>query len=334
MAARILTTLHHISPDRLRERGQHDTAASLPWGDVDFVDPEAHGGPGLMRELLRRAGDYDAFILNLSGRREQLAAAMLRRLRPRLGLVLTDCTWKVESSMPARIASRAGIRLMDGPRTRYCVLSSAEEALFPRTWGVSPERVAYTPWYVWLSVQEEALSTNRGGFVFAGGDSMRDYGSLIEAARELPMEVRIASYSGPPQGSEPPPNVSFGSLPPEQYFKTMCEASVVVVALAADTERSAGQQSYLNPIAKGKLVVLNDTTGVRDYLRDRETALIVPSGDPAALAQAIGWALDPANADAVDRIADQGRREVRERFGLDRYVGQLVDLAGDVTRDL
>lgn len=329
---RVLTTLYHLNPRRLHERRQFDTARSLPWGDTDFIDPKGHTPLGYFWQLLRRASGYDVIVLNGSGRRDQLAAAMLRRLRPKVHLVITDCTWKLEDSPVARWPDRLGIRLMDGPRTRYCVLSSTEEALFPSTWRVDKERVFFTPWYVWMSVAEVSTPVSRQGFVFSGGDSMRDYGLLIEAARTLSVQIRVAAHDPPPvSASEMPANVTFTPLPPDEYFRTMCQASVVVLCLAANSERSAGQNSYLNPIAKGKLVVINDATGVRDYLRNRETALVVPNDDPAALADAVRWTLDPANAEAVQEIADRGRREVTERFPPDRYVGQLMQIAADAT---
>jgi hypothetical protein len=331
---RILTTLHHLSPGRLRERGQFDTASSLPWGPhTDFIDPGQHSAAGLIWQLLRRAYGYEALILNASGRREQLAAVLLRRLRPRVPLVLTDCTWKVEESLVARSLTRIGVRLMEGPRTHYCVLSSAERELFPGTWNVDRERVHFTPWYFWLSVEEAGLPVSEQGFVFSGGDSMRDYRPLIEAASSLDAEVRIAAREPPPASeSAPAANITFGPLSFEDYFKTMCEASVVVLALVGDSERSAGQNSYLNPMAKGKLVVINDATGVRDYIRDRETALVVPNNDPASLAETLNWALDPANGDAAREIAARAQRDVTDRFPLKRYVGQLAEIAQGISR--
>ena len=330
--ARTLTTLYHFNPQRLRERGQHEMAASLPWEpETDFIDPAEHSTAGLVRELVRRASDYDVLVLNTSARRDQVAAAALRRTRTKTGLVLNDCTWKVESAAAARWLSRLGIRTMDGPRTHYCVLSSDEERAFPGTWGVASQRVHFTPWYFWHSVEEAAMPVAEDGFVFSGGDSMRDYRPLIDAARELRAEVRVAAHQAPPVAEgELPANLTWGSLSPEDYFETMCRASVVVMPLVAESERSAGQQSYLNPMAKGKLVVVNDAPGVRDYIRDRETGLIVPNDDPAALAEALSWALEPSNSAAVRDIGVNAKRDVGERFPLKRYIGKVVDIAREV----
>jgi glycosyltransferase involved in cell wall biosynthesis len=315
---RILTTLQHLQRVDWPQR-------------PEAIDPEAMPLPRLLWQLVRRAGAYDVVILNGSGHRDQLAAMLLRRLRPRVAIVITDCTWKVEPSGLRRFATRLGIRLMDGPRTNYCVLSSAEREMFPETWRVDPGRVFLTHWYVWLSEQEEATEVSERGAVFSGGDSLRDYRPLIEAAGEIDAPVRIATRTEPPVASASiPSNVRFGPLAQDEYTRELCEASVVVVALAAEGERSAGQNNYLNPVALGKLVVINDATGVRDYLRDRETALIVPSDDAVALAEVLRWALDKANAEQAATIKDRGRKDVGERFTAERYVARLCEIAEQV----
>ena len=109
----------------------------------------------------------------------------------------------------------------------------------------------------------------------------------------------------------------------------MCAASVVVVALAGATERSAGQNNYLNPMALGKLVIVTDGTGVDEYVEHRRTALVVPAGDDESLAREIAWALDPANAEEVAGIARRGRDHVLERFSPDAYVDRLLAVVAE-----
>jgi Glycosyl transferases group 1 len=292
---------------------------------TEMIDPGTISLPRRLWWLLRRAGDHDVAVLNGADRGDQLAAILLRRLRPSLSLVLIDCQWKLETSRGARLLTRLGIKLLEGPRTHYCVASEQEKGSFPANWGVDPSRVFATHWYVGLSEKEASVPVSEQGYVFAGGDSMRDYRALVEAARALPCEVRIVTHLEPPV-AELPPNVSFGPQPPDEYLQSLAAASVVVVCLQADTERSAGQSNYLNARALGKLVAVNDTTGVREYMTDGETALIVPSRDPEALAETLSWALDPANRDRVREIIAAGRREVNERFTPEGFVEGLLGI--------
>jgi starch synthase len=83
----------------------------------------------------------------------------------------------------------------------------------------------------------------------------------------------------------------------------------VVLALRP-APRAAGLDVYLKAMALGKLVIVSDATAVREYVEDRVTGLVVPPEDPAALAEAIRWARDPANAAEVDAIRLRAREHV------------------------
>lgn len=131
--------------------------------------------PRMTREVLARASAYDAVVLAASARPDQAAAAALARLRPRTPVFLQETTWKRGSSPIDRLASRVGVRMLDGPSTHFCVLSRAELERFPHTWGVDPDRVHLTPWYYGLTDEQLAAPVAKEGYVFAGGDSMRDY---------------------------------------------------------------------------------------------------------------------------------------------------------------
>ena len=287
----------------------------------------ASSPPTLVRELLAGSSSADAVVLSASVRGEQVAAAIFSSLRPRVPMVLQDATWKRGTGRLGRIGSAVGLRLIDGRRTHFCVLSEAEAELFPHTWGVDPERVHVTPWYYGLSDAQLNAPVEEGDFVFAGGDSLRDYRPLIDAARSLAVPVRIAARSAPPVPvAQMPANVDYRALTEQDYALAMRSATIVVVALTGGTERSAGQNNYLNPMALGKLVIVAESIGVREYVEPGVTGLVVPAGDPGALARAIAWAVDPANADEVRAIAARGRKLVLERFTPDHYVDRLLEV--------
>ena len=78
--------------------------------------------------------------------------------------------------------------------------------------------------------------------------------------------------------------------------------------------------------AAGVPVVATAVGGIRETVVDGETGLLVPTGDPAALAVAIRRLLeDRASAQAM---AAEARRRVRERFSVDRMVEETLRLYG------
>lgn len=243
-------------------------------------------------------------------------------------VVISDATWKRGVSQLDRLACRIGIRCVDTRRTIYCVHSTAEVELFPRTWKVSPERVFFTRWCHTLSQEELALPVSEELPVFAGGDSLRDYGPLLEATRALPASTFIATGRADVLGrSDVPENVRIQQVSHTRYNELMRSARVVVVPLVSTSERSAGQTTYVNAMALGKLVIVTDILGVRDYIDDRSTGLIVPPEDADGLQRALAWALDRANDDEVRAIAGRAREVARTRFSPDSYVTSLLRVA-------
>lgn len=71
-------------------------------------------------------------------------------------------------------------------------------------------------------------------------------------------------------------------------------------------------------MACGACVVATATDGTREIVADGETGRVVPVGDISALARAINELL--GDAAARRRLAERGRAEARERFGLARMI--------------
>ena len=98
-----------------------------------------------MRELRRRARDYDALLLDGSVGTSQLYSDLIVAAAARGPAVgISDASWKRGSWWGDRLAGGVAIRVVDSPHVVYCVLSSAELELFPRTWRVDPRRVVFT----------------------------------------------------------------------------------------------------------------------------------------------------------------------------------------------
>jgi hypothetical protein len=302
-------------------------------GPVDLLyDRDDERRLGGLARAVRDSTRYDALVLDGSiglrgGYLDLLAAAAVRRLRQGPAVVIADCTWKLGSSRFDRIAMRAGIRALDGPAVTYCVLSNDEVAIFPRTWGVDGRRVAFVPWPYILGDDDIGV-TAESGAIFAGGDSLRDFSPLIEAARGLEQRFTIATRRRDVrERNAVPQNVEIVALSHDDYVARLRAASIVVVPLVPTHERSAGQTTYVNALAMGKLVVVTDCLGVRDYIEHEVTGLVVPPGDSEALRKTLLWALDPVNAGSVQRMRERARASAQERFRPDDYVANLLRVA-------
>ena len=299
---------------------------------VDGLDAQELGPAGLVRAVLREARGREAVVVDGSvgpgNRYADLVAAVALRRRPGAAppVLVAECTWSAGGGAAVRAARRAAVRLLDGPRVGYCVLSSTERDRFGRQWGVAGERVTFTPYCYTFSETELDPPEDLGAGVFSGGNSLRDYGPLLDVAGGLGAPVTLATKRiAPDRLAALGDGVQAGAVPHERFVALTRAARVVVVALADRDDRSAGQQSYLNAMALGRLVVVPDLMGVRDYIDDGRTGLIVPPGDRAALARTLAWALDPANDERVREIGRAAAADVRSRFSPERYADTLLE---------
>jgi len=309
------------------------------WNDRVEVLPHRRLGLRDVREFRVAAGRADAVILNgavpfRDRYRDLVLAIVAKGLGNRPRVVITDATWDVssfalESRLPRFLVrfvprlARVTIRLLDSPRVHYAVLSRDEARTFPQIWGAAAERVHFVPFphTLYGSIADSPVSEGR--YVFAGGNSMRDYDLLEQAVAGTDIAVHIAArWTG--AGT---PNLTIRTLSHAEFFLDLAGCSLCVVPLLPAV-RSAGQQTYLNAMALGKLVIVTAAPGVGDYIEDGVTGVISPR-DPAALRAAIEHALDPANREHYARIARNGQRRARDNFNATRYRGALLRLAGD-----
>lgn len=302
----------------------------------EMLDRDSMSRRALLTRLVRGAAGRRALILDGSvGPSDlyvDLLAAIAIRRRPataRTPLVIGECQWKLGGARLDRLTTRLGLRALDGPRVAYCVLTEWERERFAATWGVDPERVFVTPYCHTLSDADLAAPTSTDGPVFAGGNSLRDYGSLVAAAGEIDAPVTLATelVEGPL-----PANVTAGPVPYERFFELLRNARAVVVPLADRDDRTAGQQTYLNAMALGKPTIVTDSPGVREYVEDGRTGIVVPPGDAEALTAALRWVLDPANAQEVDRMTAAAAHAARTIFSPESYAQALLGIAEEISQ--
>ncbi|AEG48164.1 glycosyl transferase group 1 [Sphingobium chlorophenolicum L-1] len=308
------------------------------WSATKLIDRRDVGLLRYLWRIWKGAGECDVLILNGAlgwpDRYCDLLAALVAKLRVhRPWVILVDCTWETGSRALARKLpmlawlwpklSKWMISCLDHRKAIYCVLSSDEKKNFGENWGVDPARIYFTPFcHTLFDVVEEAAPED---YVFSGGNSLRDYPLLIKAFAKISQPLRIASSF---RMDDLPANVLCRPLAHQAYMEELRRSDIVVVPLQP-SQRSAGQQTYLNAMALGKLTIVNDVIGVRDYVKHGVTGLIVDS-TPQAIADAVIWARDENNRAAVDHIRAAGRTAAREKFGLADYLLSIRRVAEEV----
>jgi glycosyltransferase involved in cell wall biosynthesis len=163
--------------------------------------------------------------------------------------------------------------------------------------------------------------------VCAAGQLLRDYESLVEAVRDLPVRLQIAA--GSPWIDETlkprrelPKNVTWGRLGRFELRELYASSALAVVPILQN-DYQTGIATILEMMSMGKCVIATRTRGQTDTIVDGETGIYVPPGDVPALRSAIARMIE--DPEGAARIGQNARRFIEEQASLDRFVERIVD---------
>ncbi len=277
--------------------------------------------------LARRHPRLDTYDLLFTWElRNTVATILLRRWtrQRRARLVSLNPTVKgwVSIALPM-------LRLLLRDADRVISFSTAEHGTLCRQLRLPAERFEFVPRFA----EPRVAAGNGGGdrsreqFVMALGHSNRDFPTLWKALSDT--DIPVVMYRNPWMRGRELSNVRAipQVLAPADETTLVAQAAFHVIPLRA-AAFSSGLTVLLRAMAHGKAVIVSDTTGVGDYVRDGETAVLVPPGDPSALRDAMLrlWN-DPAERSRLGRNAAQA---VRDRFAAPVFAHQLARIAEDV----
>ena len=162
--------------------------------------------------------------------------------------------------------------------------------------------------------------------ICAAGLEFRDYDTLVEAVRDLDVEVVIAAASPWSKrtssvGGTVPGNVTVCKLTLFDLRQLYADALLVVMPLR-ETEFQAGVTTILEAMAMSRAVVCSKTSGQTDVIVHGETGLYVDLEDVNALRDAIRLLLDdPSEA---GRFGEAGREWVVANADVSLYADRLA----------
>jgi glycosyltransferase involved in cell wall biosynthesis len=168
----------------------------------------------------------------------------------------------------------------------------------------------------------------------------RDYSTLVEAVRELPVTVELAVgslilseadsrrraglFRSAIPTDELPENVQYQFDVPPTGLRELYVRSRFVVMPLEEVDFDAGVTSITEAMAMGKAVVVTRNKGQVDVIRDGVEGLYVPAHDARALREAIVYLLE--HPEEAERMGAAGRDAVLRRHRLDDYVGRVADI--------
>lgn len=208
---------------------------------------------------------------------------------------------------------------------------------FLKDLGISPEKNYYLPYGIDYKFFNKEVSGENSStaqvperYIFSSGrDVGRDYRTLIEAVKGLPVKLLIATLPRNLNGiKEWPPNVSVSQFDQAQMATLMKESEFVVIPTISEKELvgsdCSGQYALLRSMSCGKAVITSTRTTLAEYFTTGQHGLTVSPGNVSELRAAI-MALwnDPAKARAM---GEAGREKVKGQFTMEIFAQGLAKI--------
>jgi hypothetical protein len=278
--------------------------ADMPFwsAQVDSIELRRVGGPGVSGriryffgevlngwKLWRASRAYEGVVTD--ARLHVALFGLLQRLpwtKPPRHLML-ECLWERADSPLRRWLKSLQVRCALGPSTRAGVYARREVESFSSYFRVDPGFFVFIPYHTTTHWYEAGVAVDEDRpYLFAGGESQRDYPTLFDAVAGLDVRVVVAVRNRAAFGGrEAPANVEVITTDHQGFLDRMHSAAVNVVPLQPSSLRSAGHQTFLNAMAFGTATVVTDVEGAGDYVQNWVDGVLVPAGDASALRAAI-----------------------------------------------
>ena len=313
--------------DRLEESGFEVSVRPRPPRVVrtgDAAVRQVTGGLSAFEALTareRRAADISVCWDTRSG-----AAAAVRSTLRGEPPVAFGVIWLTEDSVSYPPAGRLLARRALHSAAAVWAMSPAQLRPLHESWGAPENRLHLLHMGIDADFWTPADGAQEPDLVVASGnDRHRDHGLIVAALSELrrkrPVRLELASH----HDVDVPPEL--GRRHPQLDHRAMRDlygrGALVALALKPNLHIS-GLSVLLESMASGRAVVATETPGMREYLEDGVTGLLVPPGDPARLAGAVEELLDePERAAELGRA---GRAAVERHFSTAQQAASLAEI--------
>lgn len=240
--------------------------------------------------------------------------------------ISTSLAEEVRTATPARMRFlRKALSSVD----RVVFYSSNQSDIFSEKLGVPRERLRCIPFGANPDFFKPTGVETKNYIVSVGWDKGRDYGTLVEAARRLPVEVVLVCSPSNLFGLALPENVRVEYKVPISRLKALYAESLAVVVPTHDFAYPTGQTVVLEAMAMGKPVIVTANQGMREYVDDGRTGLLVPPGDPAAMRGAVDRVLNEPGL--AQRLGTAARKAVEDQFNTVELSRRLAEVIKEVT---
>jgi len=258
--------------------------------------PTKPSGMSATYRLWRQLSVCDYALINCSPK-DLLRLCLLKLLNPwaRCRVVSVDTVLPVPHLGDARARIQHWIKRLLFRQVHLFIEYFRHTRGYEFHYGIPGEKFRYVPFKINRYQRVLNTKTSDEGYIFSGGNTRRDFATLIEAVRGLPYPVRIVTMENAViqgHGSfvderQLPPNVQVvrhdGS---DTFVDHIGGARLVVLPVKKENISATGIGVYIASMALGKCVIISSGPAV-DGVIPEGSAVVVPPEDAKALREAI-----------------------------------------------
>lgn len=229
-----------------------------------------------------KSRDYDAIVTNADKASLIFAVMQLMLRRTRKPHILLFVLWNQSDNKVKGFFKQILYKIILKSVTKVIVYSKKQQSLHSKAFGVPTEKFPIVPYHT--TIRNVDVEISEGDYLFAGGDTGRDYRTLIEAMRGLPFKLTIAAlYRNHFKGIDIPENVKIVTVNGDEFMHLIAGCRAMALPLFKDVLQAGGQQTFLNAMAMGKTVIVADDNSAAEYIESGVDGLIIPPEDVNAM---------------------------------------------------
>lgn len=212
---------------------------------------------------------------------------------------------------------------------QFLTLSNALRQAMLERFRVPSERVHNTSYGVDTGFFSPIQTSETLDIVASAGTANRDYRTLVNAAADLPVEVKIAADSAwfpsavDISKDTLPKNVEARSYGNYVGLRDLYSKARFLVVPLYPARHACGYAVIVEAMAMGKPVITTRTEAQCDFIVDGENGYTLEPGDVEAMRNKIQELL--ANPERVAEMGTNARKRIETHYSLEAYCSRIED---------
>jgi glycosyltransferase involved in cell wall biosynthesis len=242
--------------------------------------------------------------------------------------IIVDAHWEPEQGIAGfvqRLILKMGSRVIH----QVQVHSPEECDIYEKEFGIDKQKIVDIPFSTSLIGYD--LEERSGDFILTGGRSFRDYPTFCKAIENLPYKVEIGLPSDYPLDEfnkiQTKSNVTIHTtLSNREFMDKMASCKVLALPITPKLKRSTADQTILNAMYFGKIVIATNSIGSRIYIEDGVNGFLVDEEDSESWKDALQRIYN-LDSHIIDNIKNQAKSDARNKFSEDIRLYKTLDSA-------